>query len=285
MSSNYLRIDELAAYLKISESTIYDRLNTNSPRYDPAFPTQRRLGLNTVVWLRSEIDAWVEYRTHTPYEKPNQGQLLAKASRSKKLSRAKVAIDNQAPNSASLPSDLVPQLEFTEQFISSLRQAEYLKACLRLPTWTPAMAALLVSGVKAPLGCTAIPTAGEGIDGDELTGPGDVRLQRARAIFKEWNDDLIEYDEDGNKTGVTPSPKELPIVEYFVWFDESGIDTDWLRLILEIAGAPVDGGVKHMHTSLALQVSHSLTEHLDKTNRSHADSKSPSEKADDFGDA
>lgn len=262
MSSNYLRIDELAAYLKISESTIYDRLNTNSPRYDPAFPTQRRLGLNTVVWLRSEIDAWVEYRTHTPYEKPNQGQLLAKTRKSKKLSQAKGAIDNQAPNSASLPSDLVPQLEFTEQFISSLRQADYLKACLRLPTWTPAMAALLVSGVKAPLGCTEIPTVGEGIDGETLTGPGNIRLQRARSIFKEWNNDLIEYDEDDNKIGVRPSPKELPIVDYFVWFDESGIDTDWLRLILEVAGAPVEGSVKHMHTALGMRVAQSLDETL-----------------------
>ena len=265
MSSNYLRINELAAYLKISESTIYDRINTASPRYDPAFPTQRRLGLNTVVWLQSEIDAWVEYRKHTPYEKPNQGQILAKTRKSRKSSRSKGAIDNQASNSTSLPSDLGPKLEFTEQFISSLRQAEYLKACLRLPTWTPAMAALLVSGIKAPLGCAEIPAMGEGIDGDALTGPGDIRLQRARAIFKEWNDDLIEYDEDDKKIGVRPSPKELPIVEYFVWFDESGIDTDWLRLILEIAGAPVDGSVKHMHTSLALQVSHSLSEHFDKT--------------------
>lgn len=262
MSSNYLRIDELAAYLKISESTIYDRINKDSPRYDPAFPKQRRLGLNTVVWLRSEIDAWVEYRTHTPYEKPNQGQLLAKARKSKKLSRAKGAIDNQAPNSASLPSDLVSQLEFTEQFISSLRQAEYLKVCLRLHTWTPAMAALLVSGVKAPLGCTEIPAVGEGIDGEALTGPGNIRLQRARSIFEEWNKDLIEYDEDDNKIGVRPSPKELPIVEYFVWFDESGIDTDWLRLILEIAGAPVDGGVKHMHTALGMRVAQSLDETL-----------------------
>ena len=262
MSSNYLRIDELAAYLKISESTIYDRINKKSPRYDPAFPTQRRLGLNTVVWLRSEIDVWVEYRTHTPYEKPNQGQILAKTRKSQKPSRAKGAIDDQAPNSASLTSDLIPKLEFTEQFISSLRQAEYLKACLRLATWTPAMAALLVSGVKAPLGCAEILAVGEGIDGDALTGPGDIRLQRARAIFKEWNDDLIEYDEDDNKIGVRPSPKELPIVEYFVWFDESGIDTDWLRLILDVAGAPVEGSVKHMHTALGMRVAQSLDETL-----------------------
>jgi len=262
MNSNYLRIDELAAYLKISESTIYDRINTASPRYDPAFPTQRRLGLNTVVWLRSEIDAWVEYRKHTPYEKPNQGQNLAKARKSSKPPRAKGSLDSQAPNSSPVSSDLVPKLEFTEQFILSLRQAEYLKACLRLPTWTPAMAALLVSGVKAPLGCTDIPAAGEGIDGDAITGPGDVRLQRARAIFKEWNDDLIEYDEDDKKIGVRPSPKELPIVEYFVWFSESGIDTDWLRLIQEVAGAPVDGSVKHIHTALGMRVAQSLDETL-----------------------
>ena len=262
MSSNYLRINELAAYLKLSESTIYDRINPASPRYDPMFPTQRRLGLNTVVWLQSEIDAWVEYRRHTPYEKPNQGQNLAKKRQSTKPPRSQEALESQTPKFTPVASDLAPQLEFTEQFISSLRQAEYLKACLRLPTWTPAMAALLVSGVKAPLGCTEIPAAGEGIDGDALAGPSDVRLRRARDIFEEWNNDLIEYDDNNKKIGVRPSPKELPIVEYFIWFSESGIDTDWLRLILEVAGAPVEGSVKHMHTALGMRVSQSLDETL-----------------------
>jgi len=122
------------------------------------------------------------------------------------------------------------------------------------------MAALLVSGVKAPLGCTEIPETGEGINGDVIGGPDDVRLQRARAVFKEWNDDLIECDESDERIGARTSPKELPIVEYFVWFDESKIDTDWLRLILEVAGAPVEGSVKHIHTALGMGVAQSLGE-------------------------
>jgi prophage regulatory protein len=212
MSSNYLRIKELAAYLKLSESTIYDRINTASPRYDPVFPKQRRLGLNTVVWLQSEVDAWVEYRKHTPYEKPNQGQNLAKKRKSIKLHRSQEALEKQTPKSTPPSSDLVPQLEFTEQFITSLRKAEYLKACLRLPTWTPAMAALLVSGVKAPLGCTEIPAVGEGIDGDAIVSPSDVRLKRARAIFEEWNNDLIEYDDDDKKLASDPHQRNCPLL-------------------------------------------------------------------------
>jgi prophage regulatory protein len=41
-------------------STIYDKLDPNSPRYDPTFPRQIRLGNGRAVgWLDEEIDAWL----------------------------------------------------------------------------------------------------------------------------------------------------------------------------------------------------------------------------------
>ncbi|PLI22181.1 hypothetical protein B6J44_27255 [Klebsiella pneumoniae] len=34
-------------------------LNPKSPRYDATFPKQRRLGMQSVGWLESEIDQWL----------------------------------------------------------------------------------------------------------------------------------------------------------------------------------------------------------------------------------
>lgn len=261
MNKAILRPREMAAYVGLSLTTIYERGKPSSDEYDPSFPKRIKLGGKASGWLKSDADAWLESRKETGDAKATGNSVVKPVSSiGRKTPSSGARLARSARMSVEqFQDDLVPKLEFTEQFISSLRQAEYIKAVLKLPAWTPAMAALLVSGVKAPLGCMEIPESGEGIDGEAIAGPGDVRLQRARAIFKEWNDDLIEYDEDDEQIGTRPSPKELPIVEFFIWLDESGINTDWLRLILEVAGAPVPGSVKHIHASLAMQVSQSLT--------------------------
>lgn len=43
----------------LSRSTIYDKLSPKSPRYDPTFPKQVRLGLDAVGWVSTEIDQWL----------------------------------------------------------------------------------------------------------------------------------------------------------------------------------------------------------------------------------
>ncbi|AWF34498.1 prophage CP4-57 regulatory family protein [Klebsiella oxytoca] len=48
--------------LGIARATIYDWLNDKSPRYDPTFPIQRRLGAKSVGWLESELDDWLKNR-------------------------------------------------------------------------------------------------------------------------------------------------------------------------------------------------------------------------------
>jgi predicted DNA-binding transcriptional regulator AlpA len=256
MRDSILRLPELIAYTGLSRSAIYDRMDENSPRYDASFPKQIRLGGTAVGWKQSDVDQWIENCKNSPIEASQRYGRLEKVRKPKQVKKA--ATSRTIDLNHELPSDdLTPKLQFTEQFIASLRMNEYLKACLRLPTWTPAMAALLASGVKAPLGCTEIPLEGEGIDGDVLTA-SDERLRLARSIFKEWNSEYIEYDENDEPCGVLESPSELRIVDFFIWFDESKIDTDWLRLILEVAGAPVPGSVRHIHTSLAMQVSQSL---------------------------
>ncbi|HHK9598087.1 TPA: helix-turn-helix transcriptional regulator [Klebsiella pneumoniae] len=57
-----LRLPEVVKKAGIKRSTIYDWLNTKSPRYDPTFPIQRRLGTKSVGWLESELDDWINNR-------------------------------------------------------------------------------------------------------------------------------------------------------------------------------------------------------------------------------
>ncbi|BCT20247.1 AlpA family phage regulatory protein [Enterobacter ludwigii] len=59
-SVKILRISALVKKIGISRSTIYDWLNPKSPRYDATFPKQRRLGMQSVGWMESEIDKWLE---------------------------------------------------------------------------------------------------------------------------------------------------------------------------------------------------------------------------------
>lgn len=55
-----LRIKDLIRKVGMARSTIYDRINPKSPRYDNTFPKPIKLGLSAVGWLEHEIDAWVE---------------------------------------------------------------------------------------------------------------------------------------------------------------------------------------------------------------------------------
>ena len=45
-----LRLKQLIERTGLSRSSIYDRMNPGSPRYDPSFPKQISLGLKSVGW-------------------------------------------------------------------------------------------------------------------------------------------------------------------------------------------------------------------------------------------
>ncbi len=61
-NSHMLRIKELAKLIGISRATIYDWINPKSPRYDPTFPKQVKLGKKSVRWFLHEIEAWLKNR-------------------------------------------------------------------------------------------------------------------------------------------------------------------------------------------------------------------------------
>lgn len=60
--SNEVKILRLPAVIEkcgLSRSTIYEKLNNRSPRYDPTFPKPLRLGTAAVGWLQHEIIQWM----------------------------------------------------------------------------------------------------------------------------------------------------------------------------------------------------------------------------------
>lgn len=57
-----LRMRAVVAKLGVARSTIYDWLNSKSPRYDATFPKQRRLGQQSVGWMEAELDQWLLQR-------------------------------------------------------------------------------------------------------------------------------------------------------------------------------------------------------------------------------
>lgn len=58
-----LRRRDLEARLKLSRSTIYDKINPDSPRYDATFPKPIRLGNGSAVgWIESEVEIWLRGR-------------------------------------------------------------------------------------------------------------------------------------------------------------------------------------------------------------------------------
>ena len=55
-----LRVKQLCACLGLSRSTIYDRINPESKRYDESFPKQFKLGGTAVGWLEAEVKKWLD---------------------------------------------------------------------------------------------------------------------------------------------------------------------------------------------------------------------------------
>ncbi|RUR43431.1 AlpA family phage regulatory protein [Vreelandella populi] len=54
-----LRMRQLRQKLSISRSSIYEKINPRSPRYDATFPKPIKLGAAAVGWVESEVDQWI----------------------------------------------------------------------------------------------------------------------------------------------------------------------------------------------------------------------------------
>lgn len=57
-------INELTNIIGISRSSIYDRMDTKSKRYDATFPQPLKLG-TAARWRLDEVDEWIELRSQS----------------------------------------------------------------------------------------------------------------------------------------------------------------------------------------------------------------------------
>ena len=58
-SIKLLRLKDVTDKTGLARSTIYDRLNNSSPRYDNTFPKSIKIGKSAVGWFEHEVDAWL----------------------------------------------------------------------------------------------------------------------------------------------------------------------------------------------------------------------------------
>ena len=63
-----LRLPEVIRRTGLSRSSIYNKVDENSPYHDPFFAKKIKLGLRAIGFLESEIDAWIQLRS----QKSNQ---------------------------------------------------------------------------------------------------------------------------------------------------------------------------------------------------------------------
>lgn len=60
--SNEVKILRLPAVLEIcgiSRSSVYEKLNPRSRRYDKDFPTPIKIGVSSVGWFQHEVHQWL----------------------------------------------------------------------------------------------------------------------------------------------------------------------------------------------------------------------------------
>lgn len=57
-----LRLGQVQERIGLSRSTIYDRMNPNSPRFDSTFPRPVKLGASAIGWFESAIKEWLMAR-------------------------------------------------------------------------------------------------------------------------------------------------------------------------------------------------------------------------------
>lgn len=102
-----IRRKQVQAQTGLSCTGLYDKLNFKSPRYDPTFPKQIRLGAGSVGWLESEVQAWIESRIRASREQhsPKQTNMAASSHipTTKELSRTGYANRNTTYENKALP--------------------------------------------------------------------------------------------------------------------------------------------------------------------------------------
>lgn len=65
-----MRIRQVQDRIGLGRSTIYDRMDPKSTRYDDTFPKPVKLGCSAIGWIESDICRWIEARAVTWLKSP-----------------------------------------------------------------------------------------------------------------------------------------------------------------------------------------------------------------------
>ncbi|ARV17632.1 hypothetical protein AEP_00672 [Curvibacter sp. AEP1-3] len=220
VTSKILRLKDLIAYIGLSRSVIYDRMNEGSERFDPTFPKSFPLGGKAIGWSQAEVDAWLERCAD-----PNKSREFVSSAGPKVVTTPK-SVTAQSPRISSRTSEPQEQHKTLGQMIVEGTQInDIIERYLSMATWTPAMGALLVSGVAPEGRCTEIPATARGLD-NTILDKLNPRLQAAQKLLD------LYMDEDNDKAQLN---SEVTPLTFYVWCVESSIDTVWLRCFDNLA--------------------------------------------------
>jgi prophage regulatory protein len=65
-----MRLRQVQDRIGLGRSTIYDRMDPKSTRYDDTFPKPVKLGCSAIGWIESDICRWIEARMVTRLKSP-----------------------------------------------------------------------------------------------------------------------------------------------------------------------------------------------------------------------
>lgn len=227
MTKRILRMKELAEYLGLAESTLWERVKEDSKYYDSDFPKKIRLGSGAVGWDLEAVDQWLKISAAQPKEGATPQKLRA-AGKPRTSAAAKSMLP--APPVRTMASRPPGSRSMGETLVAGDRINALIQSYLQMPTWTSVMGALLVSGIAAPVDCDEIPDGGLGLD-DKPFSAGTSRFHSARSILRERR----EWEQDHETEVLSMHP-----ADYLIWCQEQDIKTEWLNLILEVAGCADD---------------------------------------------
>ena len=55
-----INIKQVALFIGVGRSTIYEMMDEDSPYYDPTFPKKVKITQNRIGWSAWEINQWIE---------------------------------------------------------------------------------------------------------------------------------------------------------------------------------------------------------------------------------
>ncbi|WP_341911106.1 AlpA family phage regulatory protein [Polaromonas sp. YR568] len=244
MAGPIIRLDAVKILTGLSKSAIYDRMDKNSPRYAKDFPKCFGLDGGAVGWFLSDFEKWQQAlaakgRNGSPSKKSpsarradsvaRQGASPTGSTEAQKPAKKADAPGNRSfkpANAHVKPQQGSKPRSLADAIVQGSLINDRLRYFLELTTWTPAMGALLISGIDAPQDCTAIPDQGVGLDGKSLH-PSDSRFSEARRILRDWH----EWQEDAGDHST-----EIVPVGFLNWCLREEISTEWLGLCLDLIG-------------------------------------------------